>query len=143
METEHGGLEVLSGCFGLLALIFLGSGSGIAYFVKRKQERRNPLGRQRLNDLMADFCTGADATSVQVQRIQILLMTSFNQVSEYEQLMTDVATFAPGGKAPFHDEAWLEEKFRVFLAGKGIIVPEQAKEQLGVWPPPPRYPNSL
>ena len=91
-----------------------------------------------MNELLVDFCTGADATPVQVQRIQILLMASFGQDSEFEQLTTEVATFAPHGQPPFHDEVWLEEKFRMFLAGKGITVPEQVREQPGVWPPPPK-----
>ena len=64
----------------------------------------------------------------QVGKIRAILLVTFADDSEYEQLTTDVATFAPGGKAPFHDEAWLEEKFRVFLAGRGITVPEQARE---------------
>jgi hypothetical protein len=72
-----------------------------------------------------------------VQRIQILLFALFAQYSEYEELMTAVATFAPGGKPPFHDEAWLEEKFRAFLQGQDIIIPDYGKDQSGVWPPPP------
>jgi len=137
LQTEQGGLEVLSGCFGLLALIIAGGTGGIARFIHVRRNKHDNPARQRLNNLLVDFCTGVDATSVQVQRIQILLITSFGQESEYKELTTAVATFAPSGRPPFHDEAWLEERFRAFLRGQGITLPDYGKEQPGVWPPPP------
>lgn len=132
METEQAGLEVLSGCLGLLALVIFGIGGGVMRLLNGRIKKRHSPERRRLNDFLIDFCTGADATSVQVQSIQRLLMTSFAGDSEYEALTTTAATFAPSGRAPFHDEAWLEEKFRVFLSNQGIFVPEQAREQPGV-----------
>ena len=123
------------GCFGLLTMLLLGGGVWIASLIQRGQ--RKP-GRDRFNNLLIQFCTGEDQSAAQVGKIRAILLVTFADDSEHEALAADVATFAPGGKAPFHDEAWLEEKFRVFLAGKGIVVPEQAKEQPGVWPPPPR-----
>ena len=134
---QQAGLEVLSGCLGLFALLIAGSGGGIALLLKRHASKRTSPERRRLNELLIDFCTGADTTSVQVQRIQILLMTSFGQDSEYEALTTAVATFAPAGLPPFHDENWLEEEFRVFLATQDIVIPSYGREQPGVWPPPP------
>lgn len=134
---EQGGLEVLSGCFGLLALIIASGTGGIARFIHVRRRKHNNPARLRLNDLLIDFCTGADTTRVQAQRIQILLITSFGQDSEYEELTTAVATFALGGLPPFHDEAWLENKFRVFLSGQGIVLPDYGQEMPGVWPPPP------
>ena len=134
---EQAGLEVLSGCFALLALVIAGGTGGIARFIHVRHSKRKNPERQRLNELLIDFCTGADATGVQVQRIQILLITSFGQDSEYEDLTTAVATFAQRGQPPFHDETWLEDTFRVFLRGQGITVPNYGKELPGVWPPPP------
>lgn len=124
LETEQAGLEVVSGCFGLLALIIAAGTGGIVRFINVRHHKHKTPERQRLNDLLIGFCSGADATSVQAQRIQILLITSFGQESEYEELTTAVATFAPGGLPPFHNEAWLEDKFRVFLSGQGIILPD-------------------
>ncbi len=137
MGAEQAGLEVLSGCFALLALVIAEGTGGIARLIHVRHGKRKNPERQRLNDLLIDFCSGADATRVQVQRIQILLITSFGQDSEYEELTTAVATFAPSGRPPFHDEAWLEGKFRVFLQGQGITVLDYGREQPGVWPPLP------
>ncbi len=128
---------MLSGCLALLALVIAGGTGGIARLLYVRHSKRKNPERQRLNDFLIDFCTEADATRVQVQRIQILLITSFAQDSEYEELTTAVATFAPGGQPPFHDEAWLEDKFRVYLQSQGITLPDYGKEQPGVWPPPP------
>ena len=123
------------GCSGLLLLLLCGGGAWIASLIQRSQ--RKP-GRDRFNALLIQFCSGEDQSSAQVGRIRAILLVTFADNSEHETLAADVATFAPGGKAPFHDERWLEEKFRVFLSNQGIFVPEQAREQPGVWPPPPR-----
>jgi|GEM_PF-1813517 len=123
------------GCSGLLILLLLGGGVWIASLVQRGQRSS---GRQRFNDLLVEFCSGEDQSLAQVNKIWAILLVTFADDSEHEALAAAVATFAPGGKAPFHDEFWLEEKFRVFLAGKGITVPEQVREQPGVWPPPPK-----
>ena len=122
------------GCLMLLTLLLGGVGVWIASLVRRDQRRP---GRDRFHSLLVQFCTGEDRSLAQVEKIRAILVVTFADDSEHETLAADVATFAPGGLPPFHDEAWLEERFRVFLAGRGIFVPEYAKDQPGVWPPPP------
>ncbi len=94
-------------------------------------------GQHHFNTLLVQFCSGEDQSIAQVNRIRQILLVTFADDSEHEELAAAVATFAPGGKPPFHDEAWLEEKFHVYLRGQGITLPEYGTEQPGVWPPPP------
>jgi hypothetical protein len=92
---------------------------------------------------MTDFLLGVDRTQACVTQIHTLLLNYFLHDSQYEELMTAVASFVPGGTAPFLNEAGLSEVFRVFLYKHGVSVPEEAPDQPGVWPPPPRrYPNA-
>ena len=124
------------GCLGLLTLLIGGGGVWIASLVQRSQRRP---GRERFNHLLMQFCSGEDQSLAQVNRIRQILLVTFADDSEHEELAAAVATFAPGGQPPFHDEAWLEEKFRAYLRGQGITVPDYGKEQPGVWPPPPNW----
>ena len=128
----------MSGCCGysgLLVLLVLGGGVWIASLVQRGQRSS---GRQRFNDLLVEFCSGGDQSLAQVSKIRAVLLVTFADDYEHEALAGAVTTFASYGQPPFHDEVWLEEKFRMFLAGKGITVPEQVREQPGVWPSPPK-----
>ena len=89
--------------------------------------------------LMIDFVFGVDQSQAQVIRIHTLLLNHFLRDDQYEELMTAVASFVPGGAAPFLDEAGLSKAFRVFLWKRHISVPETPTDQTGVWPPPPRW----
>ena len=122
------------GCLGLLTLLIGGGGVWAASLVQRSQRRP---GQQHFNGLLMQFCSGEDQSIAQVNRIREILLVTFADDSEHEELAAAVATFAPGGQPPFHDEAWLEEKFRAYLRSRGITIPDYGKEQPGVWPPPP------
>jgi len=128
---EEGGLELFSGCLGLFALLFVGIGAKVVRRMRRGSENR------RLNGLLVDFVTGADQRLMRINQIQAMLMTTFAHNREDEALASAIASFAPGAVAPFHNEAWLADKFRAFLRKRRIVVPEYGKEQTGVWPPPP------
>ena len=132
---------MLIGCLGLLALVFAGFTAGMAALFNRLARRGTRSERQFFDSLLLDFCTGADQSAAKVNQIRSLLMTTFAQDSEYEELTRAAASFAPGGQPPFHDEDWLTGEFRAFLSSHGIAVPEQAKEEPGVWPPPPKMPR--
>lgn len=135
LDTEQSGMEVLSGCFGLFALL-LGSISAVIVGVSHR--RSKVPERQRLNTLLIEFCTGTDQSLAKVNQIRSLLMVTFTEDSEHEELAAAANSFAPGGLPPFHDEAWLEDTFLVFLGKQGIVVPAYGREKPGVWPPPPR-----
>ena len=126
----------LFGCLGTLALLIAAIVGGISYL--SGSGRRN-LERQRLNALLVEYCSGTDQSLAKVNQIRAMLMLTFAENSENEALAAATASFAPGGLPPFHDEAWLEDTFRVFLRGQGITVPDYGKEQPGVWPPPPSF----
>ena len=124
---------MFSGCCGCVVLLILllgGGGVWIASLVQRSQ--RKP-GQQYFNSLLMQFCSGEDQSIAQVNRIRQILLVTFADDSEHEELAA-VATFALGGQPPFHDEVWLEETFRAFLQGRGITISEYGKEQPGVWP---------
>ena len=134
MNTEQSGLEVLGGCFGLLALIFAGISAAV---IKLSFGRRKVPERRQLNLLMADFCTGVDQSRANVDKIRFLLMKTYSEDAEHEELLAAANSFVPGGRPPFHDEAWLEHKFRDYLWSQGISLPDYGQAKPGVWPPPP------
>jgi len=88
---------------------------------------------------MTDFLYGVDQSQARVTQIHALLLNHFLHDGQYEELMTAAASFAPGGAAPFLDEAGLSEAFRVFLRKRRLAVPEARTDEAGVWPPPPKY----
>jgi hypothetical protein len=135
MQTEESGLEVLSGCFALAALVFAAGGGALWRLLWARRARR---AHDDLVRLMTDFLFGVDQSQARVTQIHTLLLNHFLHDSQYEELMTAVASFVPGGAAPFLDEAGLSEVFRVFLRKRRISVPEAATDQPGVWPPPPK-----
>lgn len=120
-------------CLGVFALLFGGLGAVIIRTLGPRHRAYNEVIR-----LMTDFIFGVDQSSAHVTRIHTLLLNHFLHDSHYEELMTAVASFIPGGAAPFLDEARLSEVFRVFLRKRRIPVPEPPTDQAGVWPPPPR-----
>ncbi len=127
---------LLFGCLGPLALLFGGICVGVLGL--RRRRSMNPE-RQRLNTLLIEFCTGTDQSLAKVNRIRSLLMVTFAEDSKHEDLAAAASSFAPGGLPPFHDEAWLEAKFRAFLESQGIVIPDYGQEKPGVWPPPPKF----
>ncbi len=137
MGQEQSGLEVLGCFFGLLALLFGGVSAAIIRLVLWRRRGPERQRHQRLDTLLMEFCHGADQSLAKVNQIRAVLMVTFADSSEQEELATVVNSFAPGGLPPFHDEAWLEERFRVYLRQRGITIPDYGKEQPGVWPPPP------
>jgi hypothetical protein len=136
LDAEQGGLEVMGGCLGLLALLFGGMSAAV---IRLSLIRRKAPERQRLNELLIEFCTGTDQSLTKVNQIRSILMVTFEEDHEHEDLLTATGSFAPGGNPPFHDEEWLEGKFRTFLRSQGIALPEYGKEKPGVWPPPPNF----
>ena len=86
---------------------------------------------------MMAFVMGADRSRASVDEMHRILMNRFSHDTVYSDLTTAVASFVPGGAAPFYDEARLAEEFRVFLRDRKIFVPDAPQERAGVWPPPP------
>ena len=134
MDTEQSGLEVLAGCFGLLALLFSGVSAAV---IKLSFGRRRVPERKRLNALMTNFCAGVDQSHANVSEILLLLMKTYSEDAEHEELLVAVNSFVPGGRPPFHNEAWLQERFSDYLWSQGIVLPDYGQAKPGVWPPPP------
>lgn len=137
MEQEQGGLEVLGCLFGLVALLFAGISAAVVRLSLWGRRSAEHQRRQRLNALLTEFCSGANQSLAKVNQIRAILMVTFAEDSEQEDLAAATASFAPGGLPPFHDEAWLEAKFRTYLSRQGIVLPDYGREMPGVWPPPP------
>lgn len=126
-------MATCSCCLGVFALLFGGLGAVLIRTVGPRRMAYNQIIR-----LITDFVFGVDQSRARVIQIHTLLLNHFLHDSQYEELMTAVASFAPSGTAPFLDEAGLSEVFRVFLGKRHIPVPEPPTDQPGVWPPPPR-----
>ena len=135
MQAEDAGMEVMSGCLGLLALLFAAGGGALwsAFWKRRVKPAYDQLIR-----LMIDFVFGVDRSQVRVTQIHTLLLNHFLHDSRYEELMTSVASFVPGGTAPFLDEAGLVKVFQAFLKSHKVTGPEEAPGRSSVWPPPPK-----
>lgn len=132
MQTEQAGMELMSGCLALLALpviIFL------ARLSRVNQASRAPEARERLTGLLIEFASGADRSGAKVRQIEALLMALLATDRRYEDLLSAVASFQPGRVLPFHDEQWLAEVFRAYLAKRRVTVTETIPR--GLWPPPP------
>lgn len=121
-------------CLGAFVLLFGGLGAVILRTLGPRHRAYHHIIR-----LMTDFIFGVDQSQARVTHIHTLLLNHFLHDSRYEELMTAVASFVPGGAAPFLNEAGLSEVFRGFLRKRGISVPEPPTDQAGVWPPAPRY----
>ncbi len=133
MDTEQSGLEVLVGCFALLALLL---GGGSAAVIGLIFGRRRVPERKELNVLITDFCTGVDQSRANVNEIRLLLMRMYSEDAKHEELLAAVNSFTPGGRPPFHNEAWLQERFSDYLWSQGIVLPDYGLAKPGVWPPP-------
>ncbi len=120
-------------CLGVFALLFGGLGAVILRTLGPRHRAYSHIIR-----LVTDFVFGVDQSQARVTQIHTLLLNQFLHDSRYEELMTAVASFVPGGAAPFLDEAALSEVFRDFLRKRHISVPEPPTDQPGVWPPPPK-----
>ena len=135
MQPKDAGLEGLSACLGLMALLFAAGGGALWHSLWTRRARP---AHDHLVRLMVGFVTGEDRSLERVAQIEALLTTTFTHDRRYEELAASVVAFAPRERAAFRDEARLMQVFRAFLKKHGVAVPDEAPDQSGVWPPPPK-----
>ena len=135
MHTEDAGLEGLSACFALVALLFAAGGGALW---RSLWTRRARPAHDHLVNLIVGFVTSEDRSLERVAQIEALLTIKFARDRHYEELTASVVAFAPRERAAFRDEAGLVQVFRAFLKKQGVPVPDEARDQSGVWPPPPK-----
>ena len=128
MKPVAAGLEVISGCFGLLGLLAF----GLAHLV-RSLFRKHTSDDDRLIRLIQDFISGYDQGWDSVQRIHHLLMTRFAGDYAYADVTTAAGSFSPGAD----NTRTLSEAFSRFLKQRYKIDMEVPFEIEEVWPPPP------
>ncbi len=125
----------MSGCLGLLALLFAAGGGALwrLLWVKRARPVHDHLLR-----LLAGYVIGEDRSPGRAAQIEALLTVEFARDRRYRGLTAAVIAFAPREAAAFRDEVALVVIFQAFLKGHGVTVMERAPHQSGSWPPPPR-----